>query len=39
MYLDEVVSKWGIGSGISLFIAGGVAQTIVTATINPLREA
>ena len=24
MYLDEVVSKYGIGSGISLFIAGGV---------------
>ncbi|MDD5111398.1 MAG: preprotein translocase subunit SecY [Candidatus Altiarchaeota archaeon] len=39
MYLDEVVSKWGIGSGISLFIAGGVAQTIITYTINPLREA
>jgi preprotein translocase subunit SecY len=39
MYLDEVVSKWGIGSGISLFIAGGVSQTIVTASINPLKEA
>lgn len=39
MYLDEVVSKWGIGSGISLFIAGGVAQTIITASINPIREA
>lgn len=39
MYLDEVVSKWGIGSGISLFIAGGVSQTIITASINPLREA
>src|SRR5204863_289224 len=24
--MDEVVSKWGIGSGISLFIAGGVAH-------------
>jgi preprotein translocase subunit SecY len=39
MYLDEVVSKWGIGSGISLFIAGGVAQTIMTYSIMPLREA
>ena len=38
MYLDEVVSKWGIGSGISLFIAGGVSQTIITYSINPLRE-
>ncbi len=39
MYLDEVVSKWGIGSGISLFIAGGVSQTIITGSLNPLRAA
>lgn len=32
--MDEVVSKWGIGSGISLFIAAGVAQALVTGTIN-----
>ncbi len=32
--LDELVSKWGIGSGISLFIAAGVAQQIVTGAIN-----
>ena len=31
---DEVVSKWGIGSGISLFIAAGVAQAIFTGTLN-----
>lgn len=37
MYLDEVVSKWGIGSGISLFIAGGVSETIIVRSINPLR--
>jgi len=37
MYMDEVVSKWGIGSGISLFIAAGVSQTIFTGSINPLR--
>ena len=24
LYLDEIVSKWGLGSGIGLFIAGGV---------------
>ncbi|HRS42668.1 MAG TPA: preprotein translocase subunit SecY [Candidatus Diapherotrites archaeon] len=29
IYLDEVVSKYGIGSGIGLFIAGGVCQTII----------
>lgn len=28
LYLDEVVQKHGIGSGISLFIAAGVAQAI-----------
>jgi len=39
MYLDEIVSKWGIGSGISLFIAGGVAQTIITGSLNPLTDA
>jgi preprotein translocase subunit SecY len=32
--MDEVVSKWGIGSGISLFIAAGVSQQIVQGTIN-----
>lgn len=28
IYLDEVLQKYGIGSGISLFIAAGVAQAI-----------
>ncbi len=32
--MDEVVSKWGIGSGVSLFIAAGVSEAIVTGTIN-----
>jgi preprotein translocase subunit SecY len=32
--MDEVVSKWGIGSGISLFIAAGVAEAIFTGTVN-----
>ncbi|MFW6375811.1 MAG: preprotein translocase subunit SecY [Thermoplasmatota archaeon] len=32
--MDEVVSKWGIGSGISLFILAGVAQGIFTGTLN-----
>ncbi len=30
LYLDELVTKYGIGSGISLFIAAGVALTIFT---------
>ena len=32
--MDELVSKWGIGSGISLFIAAGVSQAIFTGTVN-----
>ncbi|MFQ5883541.1 MAG: preprotein translocase subunit SecY [Thermoplasmata archaeon] len=32
--MDEVVSKWGIGSGVSLFIAAGVSQQIFVGTFN-----
>lgn len=32
--LDELVSKWGIGSGISLFIAAGVAQSTFVGTLS-----
>ncbi|MFH1404370.1 MAG: preprotein translocase subunit SecY [Candidatus Altiarchaeota archaeon] len=39
MYMDEVTSKWGIGSGISLFIAAGVSQTILLGSLNPLKSA
>jgi len=28
MFMDEVVSKWGFGSGISLFIVAGVSQSV-----------
>ncbi len=35
IYLDELVSKYGFGSGISLFIAGGVAMTVVWQALNP----
>ena len=34
IYLDEVVSKWGFGSGIGLFIAAGVCQQIIVGTFN-----
>lgn len=33
-WMDELISKWGIGSGISLFIAAGVSQQIVTGMFN-----
>jgi len=36
MLMDELVQKgWGLGSGISLFIMAGVAQTILWQTFNP----
>ena len=38
MFMDEVVSKWGVGSGISLFIVAGVSQQIITGLINWLPE-
>ncbi len=34
LFMDEVVSKWGFGSGVSLFIAGGVAQQIFITAFN-----
>ncbi len=36
VFLDEIVSKWGIGSGVSLFIAAGVSFAIVWNLFNPL---
>ncbi|MBI4439093.1 preprotein translocase subunit SecY [Candidatus Woesearchaeota archaeon] len=36
LFMDEVVSKWGFGSGISLFIAAGVSKTVVVRLISPL---
>jgi len=37
LYMDEVVSKWGVGSGIGLFIIAGVSQRLVTGLINPVQ--
>ena len=34
LFMDEVVSKWGFGSGISLFIAAGVSQSIFVQSFN-----
>ncbi len=37
MLLDELVQKgWGLGSGISLFIAAGVAQTVFWSLFSPI---
>ena len=37
-WMDEVISKWGIGSGVSLFIAAGVSEAIITGTFNWLPQ-
>ncbi len=36
MFMDEVCSKWGFGSGVSLFIAAGVAKTILVRLFSPI---
>lgn len=32
--MDEVVTKWGIGSGVGLFIIAGISQAIINGLIN-----
>lgn len=32
LFIDEVISKWGVGSGIGLFIVAGVSQRLVGAS-------
>jgi preprotein translocase subunit SecY len=32
--MDEVVTKWGIGSGVGLFIIAGISEAIVNGFIN-----
>lgn len=36
IYLDETMVKYGLTSGINLFIAGGVAYSIIGGTVNIL---
>lgn len=36
IYLDEMMVKYGLTSGINLFIAGGVAFSIIAGTLNIL---
>lgn len=36
LFMDELVSKWGFGSGIGLFIAAGVSQQIFIRALSPL---
>ncbi len=38
LFMDEVVSKWGFGSGISLFIAAGVSKHIFVRAFSPFSS-
>ncbi|RLJ08988.1 MAG: hypothetical protein DRP15_04390, partial [Candidatus Aenigmatarchaeota archaeon] len=38
IFMDELISKWGFGSGISLFIVAGVSKTIIVRAFNPLTQ-
>lgn len=38
MFFDEVVSKWGFGSGISLFIVAGVSKSVFIRAFNWLPD-
>jgi len=36
LYMDEVINKWGFGSGVSLFIAAGVSAEVFVRAFSPL---
>ena len=38
VFMDEVSNKWGFGSGVSLFIAAGVATSLFTAAFQFLGK-
>lgn len=39
LFMDDVLNKWGFGSGISLFIAAGVSSQIFIRIFSPLTRA
>ena len=39
LFLDEVIMKWGIGSGVSLFIAAGVSERVFIGLFSPFEKA
>ena len=38
LFMDDLSTKWGFGSGISLFIAAGVSKSLFIALLSPLRS-
>jgi preprotein translocase subunit SecY len=39
LYMDEVINKYGFGSGVSLFIAAGVSASLFVRAFSPLTSA
>jgi preprotein translocase subunit SecY len=37
VYMDEVVKKWGFGSGVSLFIAAGIGGAVFVQLFSPFN--
>jgi preprotein translocase subunit SecY len=37
-YMDDVVSKWGFGSGVSLFIGAGVSWRLITSAFQFINQ-
>lgn len=37
-YMDEVVKNWGLGSGVSLFIAAGIGSAVFLQLFSPLTQ-
>ena len=37
-YMSEVCSKWGFGSGVSLFIAAGVSRRLITSALQFINQ-
>lgn len=38
MYMDELSTKWGFGSGVSLFIAAGVSWQLITSAFQFINQ-
>jgi len=39
LFMDEVINKYGFGSGVSLFIAAGVSSSVFVRALSPLTSA
>ncbi|HVP95377.1 MAG TPA: preprotein translocase subunit SecY [Methanoregulaceae archaeon] len=41
VFMDEIVTKWGIGSGVGLFIIAGISEALINGFINwaPVNDA